>query len=135
MPQAAANRYAHALADAALDPKNGADATRILKELDLFRQMTETSADLHNILLSPAVQASKKRAVVERFAGTLPLSRLTRNFLYVLIDHHRIPMLGEIHEALESELDERLGVIRADVKSAAPLDPRQQQAIAAELSQ
>jgi F-type H+-transporting ATPase subunit delta len=135
MAQAAATRYARALADAALDPKNRADARQVLNELGAFHRITQESADLKNILLSPAVQASKKRAVVARFADTLPLSRLVRNFLYVIIDHHRVGMLGEIHEAYESVLDERLGVVRADVKSAAPLDPQQQQVIARELSQ
>ena len=135
MPQAAATRYARALADAALDPKNRSDARQLLNELGTFDQMANESADLKNILLSPAVQGSKKRAVVARFADSLPLSKLVRNFLYVIIDHHRVGMLGEIREAFETVLDERLGVVRAEVKSAAPLDARQQQAIAAELSQ
>lgn len=134
MPQAVATRYARALADAALDPKNRLDAKQALNELTVFEGMMKESADLRNILLSPAVQGSKKRAVINRFAESLPLSRLVRNFLFVLVDHHRIGMAGEIREAFEAVLDERLGVVRAEVKSAMPLEPEQQGAIQAELS-
>lgn len=134
MPQAIASRYAKALADSALDPKNGVEARQVLSELSTVSGMISESEDLRNILLSPAVQASRKRGVIGRFAGTLPLSRLVRNFMYVLIDHHRIGMIGEIREAYEAALDERLGIVRADVKSAAPLEAAQQTAIQAELS-
>ena len=43
-------------------------------------------------------------------------------FLYVIIDRRRADLLDEIADAFESALDERLGIVRADVKSAAPLE-------------
>ena len=49
-------------------------------------------------------------------------SPLIRNFIYVVIDHRRIAMIGEIREAFELQLDERLGFVRAEVTSAAALD-------------
>jgi F-type H+-transporting ATPase subunit delta len=134
MPQAVATRYARALADSALDPKNRVEGRQVLTELATFEQMMKDSADLRNILLSPAVQSSRKRAVIGKFSEVLPLSRLVRNFLYVTVDHHRIGIIGEIREAFEAVLDERLGVVRAEVKSAMPLDAGQQHTVQAELS-
>ena len=134
MPQAVASRYARALADSALDPKNGLDPKQALNELGTFEQMMKDSADLRNILLSPAVQSSRKHAVIAKFAEVLPLSRLVRNFFYVLVNHHRVGIIGEIREAFEAVLDERLGVVRAEVKSAVALEAAQQEAVQAELS-
>src|SRR5208337_810031 len=57
-----------------------------------------------------------------------------RNFTYVLIDHRRIAIIGEIREAFELHVDERLGFARAEVTSAAPLDHRVSANLEAELS-
>ena len=53
--------------------------------------------------------------------------------MYVLIDHRRTAMLGEILTSLESQLDERRGIIRAQVQSSRPLDEAQRQQIEAAL--
>src|SRR5690349_17148613 len=99
MPQALSNRYARALADAVLAPGAGHDPNQVLSELRSFTALTTESPELRNILLSPAVSLTKKRAVVSRFAETLPLSRLVRNFLYVLVDRRRTALLIELVRA------------------------------------
>jgi F-type H+-transporting ATPase subunit delta len=134
MPQAVASRYAKALADAVLDPKNNADAGKAAVELTAFERMLAESLELRNVLHTPAVSASRKRAVISRFAEGLGLSRLVRNFLYILIDHGRIGIVGDIRQAFETELDARTGVIRADIRSAASLSESQQTSVQAELS-
>src|SRR5262245_34324957 len=121
MPQAIASRYARALADAVLDPKNNADARATSGELGAFEHVLAESPELKSALLSPAVPPGRKRAVVSRFAGVLSLSRLVRNFLFLLIDRRRIDLIAEIRQAFETELDARMGIIRADIRSAASL--------------
>ena len=59
----------------------------------------------------------------------MPLATVIRNFLYVLIDHRRTAMLGEVLEAIQSQLDERLGIAQADVSSARPLSEAEQSQI------
>lgn len=127
MPTALAFRYAHALAG--LAAKSGIEAQAISGELSVFQQMLAASAGLRVALESPAVPPARKRAVVERLAQALPLSDLVRRFVLVLTDHRRTPLLPEIHEALESVVDERLGVVRAEVASARPLEEGQQRDI------
>lgn len=134
MPQVASTRYAQALADAVLDPKSQLSPRQAVTELTAFEQMFLASDELRNVLLSPAVSASRKRAVVARFSETMPLSPLVRNFIFVIIDRRRADILDEVREALEHELDRRLGVARADISSAAPLSPAQQRELEAELS-
>jgi F-type H+-transporting ATPase subunit delta len=125
MPHAVATRYARALADAILDAKSGLEPGRASQELRSFADIVRESAELRNVLSSPAVSAARKRAVAGRFAVTLPLSKLVRNFLFVLIDRRRIGMLEEVIDAFETEIDTRLGIVRARVTSAAPLDEAQ----------
>jgi F-type H+-transporting ATPase subunit delta len=135
MPQAVATRYAHALVEAVLNPASTLDPKQAAAELDAFQQMVAGDSELRNILLSPAVPAPRKRAVVAKFAEMMPLSRVVRNFFYILIDRRRINLLDEVVEAYKVILDERLGVVRAEVRSARPLNPQQQSALQAELSQ
>jgi F-type H+-transporting ATPase subunit delta len=94
-------------------------------QLRALAAMVEESLELRNALLTPAIQNSRKRAVMakllEKAGGG---SLLIRNFAYVLIDHRRIAIIGEIREAFELHVDERLGFARAEVTSAAPLDHR-----------
>ncbi len=134
MPQALSIRYARALADAVLAPGSGSDSKQTLAELRVFNDLVRESPELRHVLSSPAVSNKKKRAVVGRFADSLPLSRLVRNFLYVIIDRRRTGTLPDVAEAFEIVLDERLGIVRADVKSAAPLNDRQQSDLQQELS-
>ena len=134
MPNALAQRYAHALADAVLDPKSSVPAPQAAADLRTFESMVQGSPEFRHVLLSPAIPAAKKRAAIGRFADALPLSRLVRNFLYILVDRRRTEILGEIAEAFDTVLDERLGFVRANVTSAAPLNETQQRDIEQTLS-
>jgi F-type H+-transporting ATPase subunit delta len=134
MPTAVSIRYARALAHAVTSPTSELDPKQALNELRTFSTMVRESKELRNVLLSPAVSNTKKRNVIGRFADSLPLSRLVRNFLYVIVDRRRTNLLDDMTDAFETALDERLGIIRADVKSAAPLSGRQQSDLQQELS-
>ena len=130
---AVATRYAKALADvttansAALKP---ADA---LTQLRAFEAALNSSHELQNALSTPAVPASRKRAVVGRLADLLQLSQVARNFLFVLIDHRRIALLPAILSDFELIVDERLGFARAEVSSPTELTDAQRGAINSEL--
>jgi F-type H+-transporting ATPase subunit delta len=132
MPEAVSSRYASALVDSVvhthMDPKQA------LAELLTFEELMKGSAELRNVLLSPAVPSSRKRAVVTRIGEMASLSRLIRNFLFVLIDRRRIHLLGEMRKAFEAVLNERLGIARAEVTSAVALTREQQSALEAELT-
>ena len=134
MALAVASRYARALVDIATAKDAGLDPRQVTEQLSAFDATLKSSAELRGVLLSPAVAPARKRAVVGRVGEALGLARLVRNFLYVVIDHRRIEILGEIRAAFEALLDERLGVVRADVVSASPLADAEQEAIAAQLS-
>jgi F-type H+-transporting ATPase subunit delta len=132
MSLAVATRYARALADVATG--TGLSAELVLGQLKDFQAAVASSADLKNVLSSPAVSPARKRAVVTQLAAPMGLAEKVRNFLYVLIDHRRVGLLGMIAGAFETVMDERMGRVRADIASAQPLDEAQKAQLVAELA-
>jgi F-type H+-transporting ATPase subunit delta len=132
MPAALAFRYARALADLAHQP--GVDPEAVGRELIAFTGAIAGSADLQVILASPAVPPARKRAVISGLAPVVGISDLMRRFLIVVADHHRMSLLADVSEAFELVMDERLGVVRADVSSARELTPAQRAEVIAELA-
>lgn len=130
MSLAIASRFARALADV-LNSLEAADDAVV--KLRAFQELRQSSPQLRNILISPAVSPRNKKSAVTQFANQLGFSAVLKNFMYVLIDHRRTAMLGEILTSLESQLDGRRGIVRAKVHSARPLDDAQQREIEAAL--
>jgi F-type H+-transporting ATPase subunit delta len=104
-----------------------------VSELRAFEAAFAGSAELQNALVTPAVPAARKRAVVGRIAEVLKLSRISRNFLYVLIDHRRIAALSGIIDSFELIVDDRLGFARAEVAAAREMGEPQRAALNAVL--
>lgn len=130
---AVAKRYAEALADVVTARDSAVRAQDALAELRAFEATLYSSADLYNALTSPAIPKSRKKSVVARIADDLQVSRITRNFLFVLIDHRRVPVLVEILQTFEVVLDERLGFVRAEVASPRELNNEQRASLNATL--
>lgn len=129
-----ATRYASAFADLLLNSAHGLRPEAELAQLEQFESLIQESPDLRNVLLSPAVQVSRKRVVVRRLAEQAGFSRILQNFLLVIVDHNRTSRLGEIRRAVQEQLDARLGLLRAEITSAQELDPAQRAQMEAELS-
>jgi F-type H+-transporting ATPase subunit delta len=127
---AVATRYAAALADVALKEKN---ADRVKRDLGEFAEAFLSSADLRNFLETPAVGDDAKQKVIETITERMDLAPSVRNFVHVLVDHHRTELLREIRQAFESELNARLGIAEADVSSARELSAGEKQQLTAAL--
>ena len=130
---AIASRYANALVDVVTAPRTALDPQQALGQLQEFAAALAGSPELQNALSTPAVAAARKRAVIERLAARLDMSRVPRNFLCVLIDHRRIEILPAILEAAGELLDARLGFARARITSAQPMPEPQRATLLAEL--
>jgi len=132
---AVASRYANALADVVTAVRSPVRPEIALAELQAFENTLRDSPELENALVTPAVPAGRKKAVVKRVADALQLSRIPRNLLFVLIDHRRIASLAGIIQTLEVVLDERLGFARAEVSSPRELTGEQRAALNSRLEQ
>ncbi len=125
-----ADRYAAALADVAL-ADNAAD--KIRGELADFITLLSESPELRTLLTSPAVSRAGKRSVAEALVQRMGAGKTLRNFLCVVLDHRRTRMLPEIQQALDRQLDDRMGISRAQVSSANPLPSDEQAKLVAVL--
>jgi F-type H+-transporting ATPase subunit delta len=134
MASAVANRYAQALVDVVMAPGSPLKPEDAVAQLRAVDGMFRESLELRNAMATPAIQNSRKRAVMADLLGRIGGSPLIRNFTYVLIDHRRIAIIGEIREAFELHLDARLGFVRAEVSSAAPLKASLSAGLESELS-
>jgi len=127
------SRYVEALTDVVMASGSGVRPEEALEQLGAFHAVLGSSAALRNVLSSPSVPSSRKKAVVGRIGGELRLSRVMQNFLFVLVDHRRITEVPQILPAFELVLDQRLGFERAEVASARELSEAQRGTLNGEL--
>ena len=116
-----ASRYARALVEVILENKIDADIARL--QLHSILDAVNESVELRRVWESPAVLPEQKRAVLDGIAKQIGAVKPIRNFIAVLIDHRRIPMLNDIVRQFEAELDEQLGFIEVEISSARTLTP------------
>lgn len=131
---AVVNRYANALADVVLSPQSDVNPQAAMAQLRAFSGVIGESHDLRAVLATPAVPVKRKRAVLKDIAERLGTSRVVRNFILVLSDHRRIAALDQMVDAVEIIFDERIGFVRAEIKSAYDLPAAQQNELSSQLS-
>lgn len=132
MISAIAARYAEALVDVVFAPGSSLDPQAVTAQMRSFVELD--SADLHAVLLSPAVAPSKKRSVVGKLAASMGMAPQVRNFLYVIIDHRRVGELSSICDSFETLVDQRRGIQRADISTAERLSESQKETLEAALA-
>jgi len=115
-------QYANALADIALE--QGATEP-VNKQLAEFGAAYQESAELRNVLSSPAVLRETKHGVIEKLVVRLGASRIVRNFLFVVVDHQRTQQIPEIIHSFQDVVRERMGMAEAVVTSAVELNASQ----------
>ena len=116
--KSASMQYANAFADIAI--AQGAPQTSV-RQLADFGQAFAESGELRNFLSSPAVDTRIKHRVIEKIIAQQGAGRIIRNFLFVIVDHHRAHMLPEIIAAVQDVVRQRQGIAEAEVSSAVEL--------------
>ena len=137
MPSAVSFRYASALADSLAAPGAGRptfNPETIATQLQQFNQLVTENNELRIVFSTPAVSTEKKKAILSKLIPGAGLDSITANFLSVVIDHDRMGLLGEIVEAFQAILYERLGMAVAEVTTARPLEENEQKELTAALS-
>jgi F-type H+-transporting ATPase subunit delta len=116
---AIASRYARALVEVVLADKINGDTAR--QQLRSIVEAVHESDQLRRVWESPAISADQKRAVLDAIVKQIGVVKPIRNFIAVLIDHRRIPMLDDMVRQFEIELDAQLGFTEAEISSARQL--------------
>jgi F-type H+-transporting ATPase subunit delta len=127
---AVSSRYAAALTDVALKHNGG---ERMKADLASFVEAFAASPDLRNFLETPAIGHEAKQNVIHKLAERMELAPEVRNFIQLLVLHRRTNLLREIQQAFESDLNARMGIAEADVKSARELSAEEKERLTAAL--
>ncbi|MGI8786712.1 MAG: ATP synthase F1 subunit delta [Pyrinomonadaceae bacterium] len=113
-----ARRYAVALADVVT--KTG-EIDFVRTELKTWETLINANGNLQDAFGNPAIAQSSKEKVLESLIEKTRPAKTTANFLRVLLRNNRLTELGEINEKFASVLEERSGVVSAEIISARPL--------------
>ncbi len=116
-PTAVFARYARALVDVVMEQQ---EEPRVTEELKTYREIFQVP-DLLDVLHSPAVPRETKRRLLDRLMARYTVTSTTANFLHVILERNRIRYFEEIFDYYLKSVNNRKGIISAEVTSAQPL--------------
>jgi len=123
-------RYARAFFEIAAEENK---LEQYYNELRQFSSIVEGNKDLKGFLANPVFEQDSKKKVLDRVISKLSLSKMTINFLNLLIDKKRIDVLPDIETCYRQLMDETLKKVRVTVKTAFPLSGAMQDYITSNL--
>src|SRR5207248_9969355 len=110
--RASAARYARALFDVALEES---DPDRIERDVASFADLMTSNAELHGILINPAVPASSKHQIVDTLAKRLNPAPPVQKLLLLLAARDRLAVVPDMLAVYRERLMEHQHVVRAEV--------------------
>lgn len=120
-----ARRYARALLSLALEGGAARDRQEIAEKLGAqlaaVTAALARSSEARSALLDPGYSTAQRQQVVGTLAQSLHLDPLLVNFLRLLVDRQRMPVLPSIARAYGEMVDALTGRVRATVTAAQPL--------------
>jgi F-type H+-transporting ATPase subunit delta len=123
----AANRYARALFDVAVNEKG--DLRGLYDQLAAFNELFQQHPTLAKVMLNPAVPVPRKRAAVAELVKSARMPQVLAKLLVLLAERDRLALLPDLVTAFRDRLLEHNNVVRAEVITAAPLAADQIRAI------
>jgi F-type H+-transporting ATPase subunit delta len=115
-----APRYARAFAEVAESAH--LDAAVAQQQIRSFAETLEGSGELREFLDNPSIEMTKKLKVLDAIAARIGMFAQVRNFIAVILEHHRLGELGEILAAYRELADEHAGAVEARITSSRKLN-------------
>jgi len=107
-------RYASSLIDLAIE-KNILE--EVSKDMELVYSGILSSKDLNNLLDSPVVKNELKKSVLSEIFQN-KISKDSLNFILFIVDKNRENLLRDILELFFEMRDQKLGLVRVEVKTS-----------------
>ncbi len=126
-----ARRYAKALLQ--IGERQG-NVAQIQQELERVAGTVAAHADLSRLVASPLVLPRKKAEVFETILAGAQVSETLRHFFRVVAEAGRLNLLPELRRTFADLVDERAGIVQAQVSTAQPLSEAQTKALLASLA-
>ena len=113
------SRYARAFAEVVFARR--LDTNKAIASLESMEQILASSHELRTLLQNPSVPGDQKLRLLDALTKRIGATQEMRNFLAILVDHHRLGGFSEIVKEVKEQLNERLGIADAEVISAREL--------------
>jgi F-type H+-transporting ATPase subunit delta len=113
-----ARRYSTALADVVIGHN---EAETVKAELAMLGDMFEKNGDLQIVFSNPSISHAGKEKVLDALIERAKPSKTTSNFLKVLLQNGRLGDIADINKRFASVLEDRSGVVAAEITSAREL--------------
>ena len=116
--QTVARRYAQALADVVIERR---EEREVQSEIHGWASMIDGNPQLKEVFANPTIGYDQKRTVLEELISRTRVRETTASFLRVLLRNQRLAQLPEISTRFGQVLDERGGVVAAEITTARPI--------------
>jgi len=114
-----APRYARAFAEVAESVR--LDTVAAQQQLLSIAETLAGSGELREFLDNPSIEMAKKLKVLDAIAARIGVFPQVRNFVAVILEHHRLSEFDEILTAYRELADDHAGAVEARITSSRPL--------------
>jgi F-type H+-transporting ATPase subunit delta len=97
------------------------ESNLVQAELSAWEKMISQNGALLEAFSNPTVAYEQKRNVLSELIARTKVRPTTANFLRTLLKNQRLNELPQVNEKLAQILDERAGVVSAEILSARPV--------------
>jgi F-type H+-transporting ATPase subunit delta len=122
IPSAILGRYAQSLAEIVFEDNIDEKVTGDLKT---YSEIFHAVPDLLEAMDSPAIPHEAKEKLLDELMARYPVHPITSNFLRILLQNNRIRYFQEILDSFIKAVNERKGIVSAQVTAAAPLSQQE----------
>lgn len=112
--------YAQALLELAGDSLE--DKENLLNQIKVFTEAISRVKNASEVLKNPVISKAEKKEIIKKiFVSQDEITKKMTNFLFLLIDNHRLGLITEIQNEFEKLMDKERGIVQAEISSAMPL--------------
>ena len=126
------SRYARAFAEVVFARR--LDTNKAIASLESMEQILASSHELRTLLQNPSVPGDQKLRLLDALTKRIGAPKEVRNFLAILVDHHRVAGFAAIVKEVKEQLNERLGIADAEVISARELGASEKRLVEAQIA-
>lgn len=133
-----ASKYARALlrtveSESAQSVDGKSAAQQLAQKLTAFSNAFTSDKDLHNALLSPMFPEPQRASALNSLAESFEFTPAAKNFVRLMFDRGRLPLLSEVALAFTQMADRAAQVVMVEVLTARPVGADEQLQIAESL--
>ena len=127
-----APRYARAFAEVAESAR--LDVSAAQQQMLDFAGTLAGSSELREFLENPSIEMPAKLKVLDAIAARIGMFLQVRNFIAVILEHHRLAELDEILTQYREVVDAHAGAVEARITSSRPLNDKDRAQLEAQIA-